>query len=481
MTFVAYNRVEDLLKPEELINDESTASGESKPSKLDNFMIINSRVLGASFSVKTNHESKNVKLSHPISIVFRHIKDEVASRPQCVSWSQEMGDWFDSGCHVLATNSSHTVCACDHLGHFAILMDNRPYELLKNGYNWLRLVIIIGSIITSLCLLFILTILFTIHGDNREVLSVHKNLCITLLLTELTFFIGVFQTDSQVTCKLTSGLLQFFLLSSFIWAFLEAFDLFMNLIEIFESKRSNRVWWYHGLTFGLPALITIISILINPYSHGTAYYCWLRVDNNLWITLAGPLILTLIASFLFIFISCFILTHNSGIHLAIKSKEQSRIDEVRCGLKWVILLMIILTTTWILGLFTLNYQESLFLGLAFTMSNIVLGLYVVLFCIIRTDSIQNHKIASHLPLMNLCFGEEDDQSTGKGNVINSSAYGAHPLPVVTQMATQVSGLVSSPPRHLVITNNSLPIYPSNGSSQITSVRLCSLASGIASS
>lgn len=42
----------------------------------------------------------------------------------CVFWnsSEGGGTWSDSGCSVLESNSEYTVCSCNHLSSFAVLM-----------------------------------------------------------------------------------------------------------------------------------------------------------------------------------------------------------------------------------------------------------------------------------------------------------------------------------------------------------------------
>jgi hypothetical protein len=39
------------------------------------------------------------------------------------SFSNFSGKWSQEGCMVASTNSTHTVCKCNHLTHFAVLFD----------------------------------------------------------------------------------------------------------------------------------------------------------------------------------------------------------------------------------------------------------------------------------------------------------------------------------------------------------------------
>lgn len=54
----------------------------------------------------------------------------------CVFWetSENGGTWSPRGCSVVQTNPEYTVCACNHLSSFAVLM--AVYEMeVENQHN----------------------------------------------------------------------------------------------------------------------------------------------------------------------------------------------------------------------------------------------------------------------------------------------------------------------------------------------------------
>lgn len=61
--------------------------------------------------------------------------------------------WSDEGCRVLSTNKTHTVCWCDHLTNFAILMDLHSTSLSAENEIALTVITYIGCSISILCLL----------------------------------------------------------------------------------------------------------------------------------------------------------------------------------------------------------------------------------------------------------------------------------------------------------------------------------------
>lgn len=46
------------------------------------------------------------------------------SNHSCVFWdsSEDGGSWSPHGCSVVESNSEYTVCSCNHLSSFAVLM-----------------------------------------------------------------------------------------------------------------------------------------------------------------------------------------------------------------------------------------------------------------------------------------------------------------------------------------------------------------------
>lgn len=489
---MAYNRFEDLLKPETNPEDEDDEEDQDdgyihKYKKLENYssssssLVINSRVIGASLSVKSDFENANIVLSHPIRIILKHNQEENVSRPQCVYWNEDLNNWKGDGCWVEATNLTHTVCMCNHLTHFALLMDMRPYEVLTNNNNWLRILTSIGCVVASLCLSFVTLMLFLVKGDNSEALSIHRNLSITLLITELTFMLGMDRTDTPFLCGLTAGFLHFFLLAAFIWTFLESFDLYVNLIDVYETmKSSNRLWWYYVLAYVGPSAIIIISVCIDPYSYGTETYCWLRVDNYFCFSFVGPAIGIIFGGIVFISISCFILCQNTSVSAAIKGKDEAKVDDIKFGLKWILVLLCLQCATWTFGLVYVNIQSSSLAAVTFTLLNIILGVFIVIYCSIRTENIQHHRFVHFMPWMTWCVKEDSECTNSKGNIHNT-AYGTNRLPVVTQVATQVAAIMPSPSQHhSIIGNDSNLCSPSAPTTQIPSVRFCSIVSGIAS-
>lgn len=72
----------------------------------------------------------------------------------------------------------------------------------------------------------------------------------------------------QIACPIFAGLLHFFFLAAFSWMCLEGIQLYLMLVEVFESEYSRKKYYYLcGYCF--PALVVGISAAIDYRSYGT--------------------------------------------------------------------------------------------------------------------------------------------------------------------------------------------------------------------
>ncbi len=108
--YFEYKNLQDLLMPaEKFIKDMQD---------LDVY-VLNSRIVSASLG-----QGRHIQLAEKVQLTFQHLAPNLTN-PICVFWNFELSGWSDSGCNVVATNASTTVCECDHLTNFALLMKSK--------------------------------------------------------------------------------------------------------------------------------------------------------------------------------------------------------------------------------------------------------------------------------------------------------------------------------------------------------------------
>ena len=320
------------------------------------------------------------------------------------------------------------------------------------GPTWSAVTSAVSSVLAVIALTFLLLILLTIPGDNSPLLTIHRHLTLSLILAEGALLLGLDGVHSPILCSLTAGLLHFFLLAAFAWTFLEAFDVYLNLVDVYDSvKCSTRLTWYYLLAYGAPALIVSCSLAFDASSYGTSAYCWLRVDNYFCFSFVGPAGGLVLAALLFILISAFLLASSAEDHpsgTGMKMQEEAKREDARIALKWVLGLLVFQTSTWTIGLLHVGLTSWATPAIAFSFLNCACAVYLIFFTTTLSESVQHHKLFQKFPSLglNCCWPQDECESANSKNssvVQSSSVYGTtcstSTLPVVTQMvATQVS-------------------------------------------
>ncbi|XP_070164590.1 latrophilin Cirl isoform X3 [Polyergus mexicanus] len=381
LVFMAFDRLEEILQPQAeppsvVMNDDP-----QPVSRRNTTRILNSKVISASLG-----KGRHIQLSEPVRVYFRHLVVENVTNPTCVFWDYILSAWSDEGCQIQKTNETHTVCECNHLTNFAVLMDVHAVRLDIAHQVALQIITYIGCIISVVCLVLAILTFQLFRGLKSDRTTIHKNLCMCLLIAEILFVCGIGQTNQRVLCGIVAGLLHFFFLCAFAWMFLEGFQLYVMLIEVFEAEKS-RLRWYYLVAYGAPLLVVGISCIIDPLSYGTDRYCWLRADNYFIFSFVGPVILVILANLVFLSMAIYMMCRHANTSVAMKSKEHSRLASARAWLRGAIVLVFLLGLTWTFGLLYLN-QESVVMAYIFTVLNSLQGLFIFVFHCVQNEKVR---------------------------------------------------------------------------------------------
>uniref|UniRef100_A0AAR2J757 Uncharacterized protein n=1 Tax=Pygocentrus nattereri TaxID=42514 RepID=A0AAR2J757_PYGNA len=369
-------------------------------------LTVNSHILSASI----NKESSRVFVSEPVVFTLEHL--DKYFNPNCSFWNYSersmMGYWSTQGCKLLGTNKTHTTCSCSHLTNFAILMAHRGHVLLLNVIKRM------GIAVSLVCLAISIFTFCFFRGLQCDRNTIHKNLCINLFIAELFFLVGIDMTG-QIVCSVVAGVLHFFFLAAFTWLCLESVQLYLMLVEVFESEFSRRKYYYaSGYLF--PALVVGISTAIDYRSYGTATACWLRVDNHFIWSFVGPVAFIIMLNLVFLVVTMYkMVKHSTSV-----KPDSSRLESIRSWVLGAFALLCLLGLTWSFGLFFLN--ESSMMAYLFAIFNTLQGLFIFIFHCLLQKKVR--KEYSKCFRQSQCCGglpSEGSHSTGKTSASRSTA------------------------------------------------------------
>ncbi|XP_078287486.1 adhesion G protein-coupled receptor L3-like isoform X5 [Rhinoraja longicauda] len=374
LAFVLYNNLGSYLSTE----NASFKLG-SEAMSTNHTVIVNSQVVSASI----NKESNRIYLAAPVIFTLKHNNLQNNFNPNCSFWSYSKrtmtGYWSTQGCRMLGSNRTHTTCSCNHLTNFAVLMAHKDvkfsdpvHELLLEVITW------VGILISLVCLLICIFTFCFFHGLQSDRNTIHKNLCISLFVAELLFLIGINRTDQPIACAVFAALLHFFFLAAFTWMFLEGVQLYIMLVEVFESEHSRRKYFYL-VGYGVPALIVAVSAAVDYRSYGTTTACWLRLDTYFIWSFIGPATLIIMLNVIFLGIALYKMFH----HTTVLKPESSCLDNIKSWVIGAIALLCLLGLTWAFGLMFIN-ESTVIMAYLFTIFNSLQGMFIFIFhCVLQ--------------------------------------------------------------------------------------------------
>ncbi|KAL2086234.1 hypothetical protein ACEWY4_017293 [Coilia grayii] len=325
-------------------------------------------------------KTQNTTLPRPVNISIQHLRPVgLGNELWCVYWN--VTAWIKDGCHVSANNSTRTVCSCEHLSTFALIMTVDQKLKSDSKMDVLNTVLVlIGLVFLTLAVMtFVLC-----RWNPRVSNTARLNLCVCLLLAHTLFlltqsFLGRIRIH-QVLCRILAGVLHFLFLCSFMWMSIEAVMLFLSVRKLRQVKANDRagLHWKINLLigYGIPLFIVGVSAGVKPDGHGSED-CWLK-DGFVWSFL-GPV--------------CFLLAVNIILFLTIIITLQSTLKEVRSDVSKVkytrVLLFkitlqcMVLGCPWVLGIFS-TYSPVLEVLFLFLTSQQGTAIFLI-HCLLNTE------------------------------------------------------------------------------------------------
>uniref|UniRef100_A0A3Q1I916 Adhesion G protein-coupled receptor L2a n=1 Tax=Anabas testudineus TaxID=64144 RepID=A0A3Q1I916_ANATE len=336
---------------------------------------VNSDIIAASI----NKESSRVFINDPVIFTLEHIDRYFNSNCSFWNYSERsmMGYWSTQGCKLLDSNKTHTTCSCSHLTNFAILMAHREVD---GSVHKLLLTVItrVGIVVSLVCLTISIFTFCFFRGLQSDRNTIHKNLCINLFIAELIFLIGIDMTEPRIGCAIIAGILHFFFLASFSWMCLEGVQLYLMLVEVFESEYSRKKYYYvSGYLF--PAIVVGVSAAIDYRSYGTPKACWLSVDNHFIWSFIGPVTFIIMLNLIFLVITMYKMVK----HSTTLKPDSSRLENIKSWVMGAFALLCLLGLTWSFGLFFIN-EASIVMAYLFTILNTFQGMFIFIFhCLLQ--------------------------------------------------------------------------------------------------
>lgn len=265
--------------------------------------VLNNRMVG--LSVGQMHATG---LSEPVEITFSHEHQPPNMIRTCVFWDVAKGDWDSQGCST-ELGDERTVCRCDHLTFFALLL--RPILDLATVQTLTRISQAgcgVSMIFLAFTMVLYVTFRFSLQRfKSEDAPKIHMALSVSLFLLNLTFLInmGSGTRGTPASCWVRAAIFHYFLLCVFTWMGLEAFHLYLLAIRVFNTYFGHYFLKLSLLGWGLPILMVIgagssnsygIYTIRNQENRTSLELCWFQKELALYATVHGYFLVTFLFS-----------------------------------------------------------------------------------------------------------------------------------------------------------------------------------------
>ncbi|KAL3883262.1 hypothetical protein ACJMK2_029545, partial [Sinanodonta woodiana] len=326
----------------------------------------------------------------PLTLTFKHFS-EMFSSPVCSFWNFNAdehgnGAWSSKGCKLVSTNDYTTVCECDHLTNFAILMS--PGKTTDKDQVPLSIISTIGCAISISCLsLTMIAHLIVWRYVKSDRTSLLMNLCFALLISYVIFLAGADKTENKNACIAVAALLHYFYLAVFFLMLAYGIELAVTVIYVFQAK--SRARWLLPLSWFLPAVIVAVSLGVTKLEgYGNKQFCWLSIQDGLIWAFVGPAAFVIMLNVIIIIL----VFHRMFSSYSMMNKPD--LVKAKTAVRSLCVLLPITGVTWVFGILSVNEDLVVFQYL-FAIINSLQGLFIFLF-----HGIFNHHLRNAIKQIN---------------------------------------------------------------------------------
>ncbi|NWH29378.1 AGRG6 protein, partial [Chloropsis hardwickii] len=375
-----------------------------------------------------------------VKVTIKHTKIQEDPKPTCVFWDMNKnggsGGWNPTGCQVDAeSNENETVCLCNHLTHFGVLMDlqRTVTEIDSQNTKVLTFITYIGCGISAIFSAATLLTYIAFEKLRRDYPSkILMNLSSALLFLNLIFLLDgwIASFDIDGLCIAVAALLHFFLLATFTWMGLEAVHMYIALVKVFNTYIRRYILKFCIIGWGLPALVIGIVLASANTNASDVYgkqlygrdangqggddFCWIKNEVVFYVTCAGYFgIMFLMNIAMFIVVMVQICGRNG------KRTNRSLKEEVLRNLRSVVSLTFLLGMTWGFAFFAWGPLTLPFLYL-FSIFNSLQGLFIFVFHCAMKENVQK-QWRRHLCCGRFRLADNSDWSKTATNIIKKSS------------------------------------------------------------
>ena len=273
--------------------------------------------------------------------------------------------------------------------------DNRQSNVRASSSDVEVILTHVGLSLSIFCLIVTL-FTYSLFAELRTLFGVNLiNLCVSLLFQKSLYFLTG-QTQNPVGCGIVAAMIHYFILTSFSWMSIIAFDAKRTIctyeaplkgtaaIRSLRSRLRRRM----ALAWLLPLLVLVISVGLDlsgtfPVSYGDPDRCLITSTEANIVFLYTPIGLSIAFN-----ASMFVVT---SVFLRVKEKETTAVLHIarKRALPAIARLSVLMGFTWIFGFLGILVSELFFYP--FTVLATLQGVYIVVAFVLRRRILRRYR------------------------------------------------------------------------------------------
>uniref|UniRef100_A0A3Q1IS80 Uncharacterized protein n=1 Tax=Anabas testudineus TaxID=64144 RepID=A0A3Q1IS80_ANATE len=283
----------------------------------------------------------------------------------CVFWNTTAGMWSDVGCNVTTSDKNHTLCECNHLTSFSVLMSKGE---VPASSIVLDIITNVGLGVSVCCLLIFLIIESLVWSAVVKTNLSHfrhtamVNIAVFLLLADVSFLASTSPDIlSETWCLVLTVCKHLFYLAMFCWMLCLSVVLVHQLMFVFSPLRKKVFIVFSSFVGYVCPVLIVGSSYVYTYYTNRPYYdkktCWLVFERLMEGSIHAFLLPvgTVILTNLFFMMVVILTLVKSSIPDNNKADDKGTAKSI---LKVVVFLTPVFGVTWIFGLIQLMLKPD---------------------------------------------------------------------------------------------------------------------------
>ncbi|XP_069755538.1 adhesion G-protein coupled receptor G5-like [Narcine bancroftii] len=280
----------------------------------NNTTILNDQVFGI---IVGNTSIRN--LTEGVTIKINHTMPNASHRCVFFFEDENISSWNSTGCNT-TIEGKQTICMCDHLTYFAVLLDFNMNDntLGQNVLTSLTYITRIGCGISAIFTAITVLHFWVIRKlKGNDTTKIHINLCIACFLLNTNFLINEWFSDLMIDglCKTLAVFLHYSLLCLFTWMAIEGLHLYLMIVKVFNIYVKHYIQKMALVGWGFPAVVVslCVGVRTDQYdqfqietqnSNNSVSMCWISDKTIHYVTNCGFFSLVWLENFVILITVC---------------------------------------------------------------------------------------------------------------------------------------------------------------------------------